>query len=318
MRILLAIVHYWNPDGGGHHASLRPDPQPRIEALQQQLMALQQFGSNQAQLNIAAMEAQPANQALRHSIDIKVITDGEHHVLDRLDPSFAGLFQMVVTQPESPKHLGFQAQRFLASRLDEGYDLYGYLEDDLVIHDPWFFRKIDWFRRQLGDDCLVLPHRMEIPPQPHGVNRFYIDGTMHDGDLQKVLPEPVAPMATDWLGGQLFFESPRNPHAGCFFLGASQLAYWMQQSWWQDGDCSWVSPLESAATLGIAKTFKLFKPVMAQAAWLELQHWGCSFHCLIGHSVKLPKSEIPPDIDIDPEIVPGSSVTVPQLHGATG
>ena len=49
-----------------------------------------------------------------------------------------------------------------------------------------------------------------------------------------------------------------------------------------------MSPLESAATLGIAKTFRLFKPVMAQASWLEIQHWGTSFHCLLGHKVALP------------------------------
>ena len=49
-----------------------------------------------------------------------------------------------------------------------------------------------------------------------------------------------------------------------------------------------MSPLESAATLGIAKTFRLFKPVMAQASWLEIQHWGTSFHCLLGENVALP------------------------------
>jgi len=29
--------------------------------------------------------------------------------------------------------LGFEAQRVLAAALPEGYDLYGYLEDDLLI-----------------------------------------------------------------------------------------------------------------------------------------------------------------------------------------
>ena len=47
-----------------------------------------------------------------------------------------------------------------------------------------------------------------------------------------------------------------------------------------DEDASFVSPLESAATLGIAKTFRLYKPVMAMGSWLELQHWGRSFHSL--------------------------------------
>ena len=62
---------------------------------------------------------------------------------------------MVVAEPESPKHLGFEAQRFLASRLDDTYDLYAYFEDDLIILDPGFFRKIDWFRSQAGDDCVL-------------------------------------------------------------------------------------------------------------------------------------------------------------------
>ena len=288
MRILVAVVHYWDPDGSGRHGSLRPNPRPRIEAFQQQLLALQRMGARQAQLNIQTMAADPANTQLQHTIDIKVITDGEHHVLDRLDLPYRGLFQMVVAQPASPKHLGFEAQRFLASRLDEDYDLYAYFEDDLIVLDPWFFRKIDWFRSQAGDGCVVFPHRIELAPEPHAVDRFFIDGPMPESELRRILPEPEAAIGAQWPGGTLYFESPSNPHAGCFVLSRSQLHHWTQQPHWQDGDSSWVSPLESAATLGIAKTFRLFKPVMAQASWLEIQHWGTSFHCLLGNKVALP------------------------------
>ena len=73
---------------------------------------------------------------------------------------------MVVAAPESPKHLGFEAQRFLASRLDSEYDLYAYFEDDLIILDPWFFRKIDWFRSQAGNDCVVFPIELSWPLNP--------------------------------------------------------------------------------------------------------------------------------------------------------
>ena len=27
---------------------------------------------------------------------------------------------------------------------------------------------------------------------------------------------------------------------------------------------------------------------MAQASWLEIQHWGTNFHCLLGDKVALP------------------------------
>ena len=287
MRILVAVVHYWDPDGNGRHASLRPNPRPRVDAFQQQLLALQRMGAKQAQLNIQSMAADPANSQLQHTIDIKVITDGEHHVLDRLDDPYRSLFQMVVTKPVSPKHLGFETQRFLASRLDHEYDLYAYFEDDLIVLDPWFFHKIDWFRSQAGDDCIVFPHRIELPSEPHSVARFFIDGPMAEFDLRQILPSPEATIGAQWPGGTIYFESPRNPHAGCFVLSRNQLQHWTQQPHWQDGDSSWVSPLESAATLGIAKTFRMFKPVMAQASWLEIQHWGTSFHCLLGDKVSL-------------------------------
>ena len=289
MRILLAIVHYWNPEGGGAHGSLRSDPRPRIAAFQQQLLALQRLGDRQAQLNMASMSADCANRQLQHQIDIKVITDGENHILDRLDPPYRGLFQMVITEPLSPKHLGFEAQRFLASRLDQAYDFYCYFEDDLIIHDPWFFLKIDWFRSHVGDDCLLLPHRVEFAKEPCEVDRFFIDGPMNESDLRYVIPNPGPSLAAPYPGGKIYFESPKNPHSGCFILHACQLKSWVKSSHWLDGDDSFISPLESAATLGISKTFRLYKTVMAMGSWLEIQHWGRSFHSLLGNAISLPE-----------------------------
>ncbi len=289
MRILLAIVHFWNPEGGGGHSSLRKDPAPRIQALQQQLLAFQRLGLRQAQLNMAEMRADQANQDVQHEIDIKIITDGKHHLLDKVDEIYKGLFQMVISEPKTPMHLGFEAQAFLGSRLKENYDLYGYMEDDLIINDPWFFNKIDWFRRETGDNCLLLPHRMELPSYPTGLDRFYIDGPMLEEHVRYIIPNPPESISAQWPGGEVTFESPSNPHAGCFFLSHSQLSFWRAQSYWQDKESVWVSPLESAATLGIAKTFRLFKTNIRQASWLELQHWGRSFHCLLGKEIHLPK-----------------------------
>ena len=67
------------------------------------------LSQRQAQLTME-LTADPANKLFQHQIDIKVITDGEHHVLDQLDAPFRGLFQIVVSKPEGPKHLGFEAQ----------------------------------------------------------------------------------------------------------------------------------------------------------------------------------------------------------------
>ena len=157
MRILLTIVHHWNPEGGGRHASLRPDPQPRLHGLQDQLLSLARLGTGQGALNIAEMRVDNASHALRHQFTIRLITDGQHHLVDQLEEGYRPLVEHVPTQPPTPKHLGFEAQRVLAESLSEGYDLYGYLEDDLIIHDPLFFHKIFWFQQHMGTDVLLLP-----------------------------------------------------------------------------------------------------------------------------------------------------------------
>ena len=132
-----------------------------------------------------------------------MITDGEHHVLDRLDPPYRGMFQMVVTEPSTPKHLGFEAQRFLASRLDQDYELYAYFEDDLIVLDPWFFRKIDWFRSQAGDGCVVFPHRIELAPEPHPVDRFFMMALCRSQICVKFCPKPEPSIGAQWPGGML-------------------------------------------------------------------------------------------------------------------
>ena len=86
---------------------------------------------------------------------------------------------------------------------------------------------------------------------------------------------------TSCLGKNIAFESPLNPHSGCFFLTKNQLQRWVDSSCWQDGDTSFISPLESSATLGVSKVFELFKPCLENAGWFEIQHFGTSFHQLI-------------------------------------
>ena len=204
---------------------------------------------------------------------------------------FGGCFRWLSPSRKVPSILALKRRSSWPVALTRHYDLYAYFEDDLIVLDPGFFRKIDWFRGQAGDDCVLLPHRIEFSSVPDVVDRFFIDGPIADDELRRLIPDPSPAIGSPYPGGMVYFESPRNPHSGCFVLSGKQLRYWTQQVWWQDGDCSLISPLESAASLGIAKTFRVFKPAMANASWLELQHWGTNFHCLIGNKVALPSQQ---------------------------
>ncbi len=280
MRILLAIVHYWSPEGGAHQ-SLRPNPGPRVEALKQQLLFLRRLGLYQSYLHMADRSVYPANESIRNEIDIRLITDGKHHILANLPNEYHSCFKEIKTNPENPRSLGFEAQRYLATQIDNNYDLYCYLEDDLLIYDSLFFQKIRWFYKTMGEENIILPQRFELNSTPHRVDKFFIDGPIIEDELRLIIPKKTPVLKCRWGGLDLLFEPPLNPHSGCFFLSLNQIKYWVDQPYWMDRDCSFISPLESAATLGISKAFNLFKPGLKNASWLEIQHFGTSYHGLI-------------------------------------
>jgi hypothetical protein len=68
------------------------------------------------------------------------------------------------------------------------------------------------------------------------------------------------------------------------------MAHWANQPHFLDRDTSFIGPLESAATLGIMKTFRIYKTAPNQANFLEIQHFGTAFVRLIGEQVGLAAS----------------------------
>jgi hypothetical protein len=287
LRILITIPHFFKPDGG-RHASQRQDLQSRLQALSMSLAALHQlFGKAQAIINIAQKLALPANQNQDYDLDIVICTTGEHHLLDQISLPYH-FYRHHSTQAE-PLLLGFECQAVLRDCLGK-YDYYCFLEDDLILHDPWFFLKLAWFSQQAGELSLLQPHRYEISTH-NLICKAYIDG-----DLAPKVTEPFqnvhegSEIHGQIMGVPIAFCRTLNPHSGCYFLNQMQMASWVSQPHFLDRDTSFVGPLESAATLGIIKTFQVYKTVLQQANFFEIQHFGKSFLGLIGEKVDLVHS----------------------------
>lgn len=289
MRILFTIAHFFNPSGGGSHGSQRKDPQPRIQALSAGITALHQlFGKSQSIIDIAQRLALPANQAQSHDIDIIVCTTQDCHILSQV-PLPPHLYTHHATSAE-PMLLGFECQAVLRDYLGK-YDYYCFLEDDLILHDPWFFVKLHWFSKISGELNLLQPNRYEVSLYGK-VHKAYIDGDIRPRATAKF--QNVGEQTE--LNGKIMetpvpFRRALNPHSGCYFLNAGQMAHWAKQPYFLDRDTSFVGPLESAATLGIMRTFRIYKPAPPQAGFLEIQHFGTAFLGLIGGQVRFPASE---------------------------
>ena len=277
MRLLFAIPHYFDPEGKGTHGSLRGDAAPRIRALADCLALLrQQFGRPQCEIDIARRTTIPANHSTAIQLDVVICTTGPDHLLDRL-PLGPGYFVQQRTAA-TPPLLGFECHAVLRDRLGT-YDYYCYLEDDLLIRDPWFFVKLKWFSDAFGDDALLQPNRYELA-RDRIVHKAYVDGPLQpsvSAPFQNVADAPT--LEGEALGRTVAFRRPLNPHSGCFFLNARQMAMWAAQPYFLERNIRFVGPLESAASLGIMRAFRIYKPALDNAAFLEVEHPGSlSYH----------------------------------------
>ena len=159
MSILFTIPHFFDARGGRRHGSLSPDPRPRIQALTACLTALHQlFGQSQYVTDFARSAAVPLGQPPCHEIKVVICTTKKRHLLDRL--ALPSHFYTHHPTNAEPLLLGFECQAVLKDCLGQ-YDYYCYLEDDLVLHDPWFFTKLAWFTQATEDRNLLQPNRYE-------------------------------------------------------------------------------------------------------------------------------------------------------------
>ena len=77
-------------------------------------------------------------------MDVVVCTVKDMHLLGEL-PVPAGSFHHHLTEAD-PTLLGYECHAVMRERLG-AYDYYCYLEDDLILHDPLFFMKLNWFNQ---------------------------------------------------------------------------------------------------------------------------------------------------------------------------
>jgi hypothetical protein len=230
-------------------------------------------------IDIHKKTAIAVNHDMCNTLDIVVSTTENNHILDRLNIPNAYYHHHRVNL-ENPKHLGFECQKILNSNLGS-YDFYCFMEDDLIIHDAWFFEKLKWFNTLTGHHCLLQPNRYESA-LGGTMLRAYIDGDIHPEATARFQDtQDSSAVNGTFLTRQTSFQRALNPHSGCFFLNQTQMTYWAKKDYFMDMDTSFISPLESSATLGIMKTFMVYKPNPVNASFLEIQHFGDQFLQLI-------------------------------------
>ena len=201
-------------------------------------------------------------------LKVVVCTHGESHALAHVP---AHLYVRHEVQGD-PRHLGYACQDILAEHA-WSFDHLCYLEDDLLVTDPATLTKGRWFAETFGEDAVLQPQRYEAGDL-NGPVKLYIDGVLSEhvraGAFQDVSDR--SGLRVRALGRELAFIRFENPHAGCFFLTDRQMRRWMEGPYFLDRSQTWVGPLESAASLGLMRAFRVYKPALGCANFLEIEH----------------------------------------------
>lgn len=276
MKVLVVIPHFYEAVGDGReprHGSSGRNSKARLDALDQTIASLHQnFGSRQCMIELQSRVTRAANEG--ESVDVVVCTTAGKHLLEQLSLD-DGYFAHCETDA-APHLLGYECHQVMRDRLGV-YDYYCYLEDDLIVHDAWFFRKLAWFVKHVGDDALLQPHRFERS-RNRIADKVYIDGALAPrvtAAFQDVNEQPI--VKGRCLDRQIDFVRTLNPHSGCFFLREDQMRRWSEREDFLDRATNFIGPLESAATLGVMRAFRIYKTDPRYADFLEIEHFGCGF-----------------------------------------
>ena len=277
MRLHFAVVHYFNPDGGGRHGSLSPDSLGRTSALRELILQLHRlFGHPTGALNHVKRRVEIVKD-IESELKISICITKDKHLLNELgDLEDVGAFTRIECEPDQPKHLGFQCHRILEQDYTK-YDYNCYLEDDIIIRDADFFKKLQRFNRVFSDIYLLQPNRIETSQNLKNLRRFLIDGDYNPEATEKYRRSMNKELYMDHLGESVLFTQPFNTHSGCFFLNKKQSNKYFKSEYWDVEDTSFHGPLESAATLGVMKMFQIMKPHLTNSQFLTVEHAGRNF-----------------------------------------
>jgi hypothetical protein len=296
MRIVVAIAHYFKPKADGIYGSQQEaNALKRARGLGQAIASLHAvYGGGGIHQETGPGTPVPADRGAAHQVMVIICTTKGRHLVDEL--AVPGSHYLHCETDSEPMLLGFECQRVLRDRLPEKFDFYCYLEDDIIVRDPMFFEKQSWFQAALGSGCILQPNRFEIVAR-RDFQKLYLDGEHRPAMSPEVIPlipprdEPEVEL--QFLGRPVSFQRPMNPHSGAYFLSHEQMTHWAGQPHFLDRDCGFTGPLESAATLGVLKTFKIYKPSLASANFLEIEHYAPDHSQRVGTAFTLLGAEFP-------------------------
>lgn len=282
MRVVVVIPHYFYPEEGAVHSSVdEKRREQRREVIGRVLASWRHdFGGPQAILNIEKKRFEQVNPGL-NEVTLVALTVQGRHLLDD-DMARRHRVNVIDCKVENPRLLGHEAARVFADNANR-FDLFVFSEDDLLVTDALFLDKARWFSETFGHRRTLMPNRYEWNASGPA-HKTFIDGDLRPRVWERwvsALPDEDF-LSSSALGVSWTFRRARNPHSGMHILSREQIDHWRRTAHWDDKDVSFIGPLESAATLGVLKTFSIYKSWGRSFGFFAVEHLDQRFSSLSG------------------------------------
>jgi len=281
MNVQVFIPHYFLEAQGSHQygSSRLGSRTARSLALGRCLSALLNLRQRGLDLELnhsrRTVDELPATEADANShteVGITICKIGDDYLKEVTD-IYREQITLLDVELEDPKLLALATRdRLVQSKIET--DLAIYLEDDLIIHDPHYFRKMAWFQQKTNHKMCLMPHRYERIDTDREA-RILVDGPLRPGLIGKFSQPQRAVASGKYLGlEEVVFDIAENPHAGTFCVSNAQIQFLRRQTLATEG---FIGPLETAATLTVLQHFSVLKPSRDHRNFLMVEHGHPSF-----------------------------------------
>ena len=273
MKVLLTIPHVFAPKTGSLYSSQKEEKR----GLKQEALLRATIGNLNRHRQRHWIHASLGNnqQVVNRELSSP---DGVELTIRLFTPPGASLADALPQDPDleilDPGVSDYSQVPLVASRHllehSQGYDLVGYMEDDLLLSDPEFFAKILYLDRCSDGRYAFLPHRCE---HIQGQGDVILSGDP-DGGRPDLFWDTGEVLSIPWPLGERRFYRATNPHSGCYFLSRHQAEivknFWVKRNWITNWTLS--GPLEQAGSGMLLPVLRVMKPVAEHYRFLTVRH----------------------------------------------
>ena len=273
MKVLIAIPHVFNPIEGSIYSSQNKDKlnvkkEALINATEGNLIkhGNRSFIHTSSGIGTDVFTKEISNQ---ESIDLSIQLYTPKIASLSNNISFNSRINIIELIIDDYSKVPLITSKRLLEQADD-YDIICYMEDDIVIEDREFFRKLIYLDNQTHGDIAFMPHRCEYIP---GKGEVILSGDP-EGGRPDLFWDTGEKITIQWPLGDIQFYRATNPHSGCYFLTRRQAIsvrnYWIERNWISEYELS--GPLEQAGSGLLLPILKIMKPIPSNYRFLMVHH----------------------------------------------